>query len=44
MTLEEAGKVVGVTRERIRQMESKSLRTLKHPASLSGINRNILDN
>lgn len=44
LTLEEAGKVVGVTRERIRQMECKALRELRHPASMKGINRNILDN
>ena len=44
LTLEEAGKVVGVTRERIRQMECKAMRELRHPASMSGINRNILDN
>jgi RNA polymerase primary sigma factor len=31
-TLEEVGKVFGVTRERIRQIESKALRKLHHPA------------
>ena len=30
-TLEEEGKVFGVTRERIRQIEAKALRKLKHP-------------
>ena len=30
-TLEEVGKVFGVTRERIRQIESKALRRLRHP-------------
>jgi transcriptional regulator with XRE-family HTH domain len=43
LTLEEAGKVVGVTRERIRQMECKAMRELRHPASMKGVNRNILD-
>jgi len=31
-TLEEVGKYFGVTRERIRQIESKALRKLKHPS------------
>ncbi|MGM9971325.1 MAG: RNA polymerase sigma factor RpoD [Anaeroplasmataceae bacterium] len=31
-TLEEVGKEFGVTRERIRQIESKALRKLKHPS------------
>lgn len=31
-TLEEVGKVFGVTRERIRQIESKALRKLRHPS------------
>lgn len=31
-TLEEVGKMFGVTRERIRQIEAKTLRKLRHPA------------
>ncbi|KRN43423.1 RNA polymerase sigma factor RpoD [Fructilactobacillus fructivorans] len=31
-TLEEVGKVFGVTRERIRQIEAKTLRKLRHPS------------
>lgn len=32
MTLEEVGDIFGVTRERIRQVESKALRKLRHPS------------
>ena len=31
-TLEDVGKVFGVTRERIRQIEAKALRKLRHPS------------
>ena len=34
MTLEEVGKVYGVTRERIRQIEAKTLRHLRHPGRM----------
>ena len=42
-TLEEVGRQFRVTRERIRQIEAKALRKLKHP-SRSGILRTFLDN
>ena len=32
MTLEQIGERFGVTRERIRQIESKALKKLRHPA------------
>ena len=42
-TLEEVGLQFSVTRERIRQIEAKALRKLKHP-SRSRILRTLLDN
>jgi RNA polymerase primary sigma factor len=42
-TLEEVGQQLSVTRERIRQIEAKALRKLKHP-SRSRILRSFLDN
>lgn len=37
LTLEKTGKEFGVTRERIRQIEAKTLRKLRHPSRLHGI-------
>jgi len=42
-TLEEVGQQFSVTRERIRQIEAKALRKLKHP-SQSRVLRSFLDN
>ena len=41
-TLDEIGKVYGVTRERIRQIESKAMAKLRHP-SRSNLLRGYLD-
>ena len=41
-TLEEVGEQFSVTRERIRQIEAKALRKLKHP-SRSKVLRSFLD-
>lgn len=35
LTLEEIGTGCGITRERVRQIESKALRKLRHPTRLS---------
>ena len=34
LTMEEVGEYIGVTRERIRQIEAKALRKLRHPSRL----------
>ena len=41
-TLEEVGKVFNVTRERIRQIEAKALRKLRHPSRSKKL-RDFLD-
>lgn len=41
MTLDEIGKRLDVTRERIRQIEAKALRRLKHPARLDRLLREL---
>ncbi len=42
-TLDEIGQVYGVTRERIRQIESKTMSKLRHPPSRSQVLRDYLD-
>lgn len=39
LTLEEIGTLLQVTRERVRQIEAKALRKLKHPSRLSSFSR-----
>ena len=42
-TLEEVGREFGVTRERIRQIESKTLAKLRHPSRSSKLNDYLED-
>ncbi len=35
LTLEEIGKIMGLTRERVRQIEANALKKLRHPAHLN---------
>ena len=38
LTLEEIANVMGVTRERVRQLESQALRKLRHPSRVKFLN------
>ena len=40
LTLEEIGKVMGVTRERVRQIEAHALRKLRHPSRMRFLREN----
>jgi hypothetical protein len=38
LTLEEIGRIMGVTRERVRQIEARALRKLRHPSRMNILN------
>jgi DNA-directed RNA polymerase sigma subunit (sigma70/sigma32) len=40
LTLEEIGRVMGVTRERVRQIEAHALRKLRHPSRICFLREN----
>jgi len=43
LTLDEAGEVIGVSRERARQVEAKALRKLRHPSRSQELRRFLVD-
>jgi len=43
LTLEEIGRVMGVTRERVRQIEAHALRKLRHPSRICFLRENPKD-
>ena len=42
-TLEETGNIIDVTRERVRQIEAKALRKLRHPSRRSKLQEVVYD-